>query len=322
MKIIHLIQNDTLSLLDGVKSELTKESTRGGFFSYKLIETSKFTLTVWDLFALSFVIIATFFIIKGIKRAFLRNERIDLGKRYSLFNLTRYIIILIAFFWSLDILGMQLTLLLGGSAALLVGIGMGLQNLFSDFVSGVILLVDSSIKVGDVIDVDGLVCQVSKINLRTTQVLTRDDKYILLPNTLLTKNRIINWTHIRSSSRFDVSVGVDYSSDIDLVMKLLKDACEEQPGVEKTPAPFVRFNDFGDSSLDFTVYFWSTNIFRVENVKSEIRKTIFRKFQENNVDIPFPQRTLHFHENRNKILVSQDNTYQKHHINEDTNQNR
>lgn len=169
MHILSLIQQrDSLSLFDGVKSEFQKGIPGSGFFSYRLIETSRFTLTVWDLFAVSFVIIATLFIIKLIKRAFLKNERIDIGKRYSLFNLTRYFIILIAFIWSLDILGMKLTLLLGGSAALLVGIGMGLQNLFSDFISGIILLVDSSIKVGDVIDVDGLVCQVSKINLRTT----------------------------------------------------------------------------------------------------------------------------------------------------------
>lgn len=127
-------------------------------------------------------------------------------------------------------------------------------------------------------------------------------------NTLLTKNRIINWTHINASSRFDVSVGVDYSSDVDLVMKLLKESCEEQKGVEQHPAPFSRFEGFGDSSLDFKVFFWSTNIFRVENVKSEIRRTIFRKFHENNINIPFPQRTLHFHENGNKI-ISSNNTH-------------
>jgi len=176
-------------------------------------------------------------------------------------------------------------------------VGLGLQNLFSDFVSGIIILIDSSIKVNDVIDINGLVCEVREINLRTTLVLTRDDKFILLPNTLLTKNELINWTHSISSSRFEVSVGVDYSSDIDLVMKVMKEVCEQQEGVLNVPAPFVRFNDFGDSSLLFTVYFWCENVFRVENIKSQIRHDLFYKFRQHNISIPFPQRVVHMSPN-------------------------
>ncbi len=215
------------------------------------------------------------------------------GARYSIATILRYLIVFVGFVFIVQSAGFDMSSLGLMAGALGVGIGFGLQNLFSDFVSGIILLFDSSVKVGDVIDVDGLVCTVTKINLRTTQVLTRDDKYILLPNTLLTKNRIINWTHNIENSRFDIGVGVDYSSDVDLVMKLMKEAAVEQPGVDKSPEPFVRFSQYGDSALLFTVYFWSANVFRVENIKSEIRKKIFRKFKENNIAIPFPQRTLH-----------------------------
>lgn len=215
------------------------------------------------------------------------------GARYSIATILRYLIVFVGFVFIVQSAGFNISSLGLMAGALGVGIGFGLQNLFSDFVSGIILLFDSSVKVGDVIDVDGLVCTVTKINLRTTQVLTRDDKYILLPNTLLTKNRIINWTHNIENSRFDIAVGVDYSSDVDLVMKLMKEAAVEQSGVDKSPEPFVRFSQYGDSALMFTVYFWSANVFRVENIKSDIRKKIFYKFTENNIVIPFPQRTLH-----------------------------
>ena len=138
-----------------------------------------------------------------------------------------------------------------------------------------------------------MICIVKEINLRTTTVLTRDDKYIILPNSNLTKNQLINWTHNNLSSRFDVNVGVDYSSDVNQVMRILKTAVDSQNGILKEPNPFVRFTDFGDSSLNFSVIFWSEDVFRVETIKSEMRIKIFELFKENNIIIPFPQRVLH-----------------------------
>jgi len=170
---------------------------------------------------------------------------------------------------------------------------LGMQNLFSDYISGIIILIDSSVKVNDVIEVNGMVCKVIEINLRTTTVLTRDDKYIILPNTDLTRNHLNNWIHNDLASRFEVTVGVDYSSDVKLVMEILKTAVDNQNGILKKPAPFIRFNDYGDSSLDFCIYFWSEDVFRVENIKSEMRIRIFELFKEHNITIPFPQRVLH-----------------------------
>jgi small-conductance mechanosensitive channel len=182
---------------------------------------------------------------------------------------------------------------MAGSAALLVGIGFGLQSVFSDFISGIIILVDASVKVNDVIELDSLVGTVKEINFRTTTVMTRDEKYIIIPNSDLTSNRLINWTHSQVTSRFEVQVGVDYSSDVDLVMNILVKAVNKHPKVLKKPEPFVRFTEFADSSLNFNILFWSDDIFRIENVKSEIRVEIFRLFKENNIQIPFPQRVLH-----------------------------
>lgn len=280
-----LLQANTASIIEKAEESI---------LNFRLIDTTKFTLTLWDLIVISIIIAVSTLILQLIKRGIFKTKKIDIGKHHSLYNLVKYIVIVITFIWALQSLGVNVSLLLGGSAALLVGVGLGLQNMFSDFVSGIILLADSSIQVGDVIEVDGLVCQVSRIKLRTTQVITRDDKYILLPNSQLTKNRIINWTHNNEKSRFEVSVGVDYASDAEKVERLLLEVCKENKDVLENPKPFVRLNEFGDSSVKFTVYFWAKNMFRVENIKSDVRKAIFAKLAEHKVSIPFPQRVLHY----------------------------
>lgn len=160
-------------LLSSSYSQLaSSDSTLSKLFNLVLLETSKFSLRLWDIVVIAFIILITSIVLRVIKSTIMKNKKIDKGKQYSLYNLTRYIILIISVMWILQYLGMKLTILLGGSAALLVGIGLGLQNMFSDFVSGIILLVDSSIKVGDVIEVNNLVSQVTQINLRTTQETT------------------------------------------------------------------------------------------------------------------------------------------------------
>ncbi|WP_338407734.1 mechanosensitive ion channel domain-containing protein [uncultured Flavobacterium sp.] len=238
-------------------------------------------------------LIAVFLVLYLIRKAIYKTTKIDLAKKYSIYSLIKYFILVFSFVIGLQILGFNLSVLMAGSAALLVGIGLGLQNLFSDFVSGIIILIDSTVKVDDIIEINGMVCKVQEINIRTTTVLTREDKYIILPNTDLTRNQLINWTHSAISSRFEVNVGVDYSSDVTLVMKILKAAVDKQKGILKKPEPFVRFTDFGESSLDFSIIFWSEEVFRVENIKSEMRIKIFELFNSNNITIPFPQRVVH-----------------------------
>jgi small-conductance mechanosensitive channel len=114
-----------------------------------------------------------------------------------------------------------------------------------------------------------------------------------LPNSTLTGSQLINWTHGHETSRFEVKVGVDYSCDIHLAMKIIREVAEEHPLVVKDPKPFVRLFDFGNSSIDLVVFFWSEEVFRVENIKSEIRIKIFDMFAENGITIPFPQRVVH-----------------------------
>ncbi|MDB0011434.1 mechanosensitive ion channel [Crocinitomicaceae bacterium] len=270
-----------------------KNQTLNEIINFSLIEIEGYTLKVSTLIVLTLFILFSAVLLKVLKKIIYRSTKFDSGKKFSIFNLCKYFIIFFCFIISLQIIGFDLSVLMAGSAALLVGIGFGLQSVFSDFISGIIILVDASVKVNDVIELDSIVGTVKEINFRTTTVMTRDEKYIIIPNSDLTSNRLINWTHSQVTSRFEVEVGVDYSSDIDLVMNILVKAVNKHPKVLKHPKPFVRFTQFADSSLNFIILFWSDDIFRIENVKSEIRVEIFRLFKENKIQIPFPQRVLH-----------------------------
>lgn len=269
------------------------EFTFREILDFKLFTVGKADILVSSLIFLVIFILALNFIVKIIRKLIYRSQKLDESKKFTIFSLIKYVLYVVGFILGMNMIGINVSVLMGASAALLVGIGLGLQNIFSDFVSGIVLLLDSSIKVGDIIEVDNLVCQVKEINLRTTTVLTRDDKYVILPNTFLTKNNLFNWTHSNLNSRFDIQVGVAYSSDVQTVMDILKSVTAANPKVAKTPEPFVRFNDYADSALIFNVYFWSSDPFRVENLKSELRLKYFEEFREHDIEIPFPQRVVH-----------------------------
>ena len=263
-------------------------------FNYTIFHFGDLTVRVASLLKIFLLVVVVMMILYLIKRAIFRGMKANYAKRYTIYKLVKYFILVFACVVGLQILEFDLSILLAGSAALLVGLGLGIQNLFSDFISGIILLFGTTLKVDDVIEVNGLICRVTEINLRTTTVLTREDKYIILPNTDLTRHHLNNWTLTDVASRFEVNVGVDYSSDVNLVMKILKEAAIMQKDVLEKPVPFARFEDYGESSLNFTVYFWSEEVFRVENTKSNIRVKIFEMFRENNITIPFPQRVIHY----------------------------
>lgn len=263
------------------------------FLDYSILHIGNFNIKVYSLLLLLMFLIFIFLFLFVVRFIIYRSKKFDLAKKYAYYSLIKYFTLVLACVIGMQILGFNLSVLMAGSAALLVGIGLGLQTLFSDFVSGIIILVESSVKVNDVIEVNGLVCKVQEIHLRTTTVLTRDDKYIILPNSDLIKNQLINWTHNHVASRFEVQVGVDYSSDVGLVMKILKEATDNLEGVINDPAPFVRFTDYAESSLNFSLFFWSEEVFRVENIKSEIRVRIYELFKAHKVTIPFPQRVVH-----------------------------
>jgi small-conductance mechanosensitive channel len=175
---------------------------------------------------------------------------------------------------------------------LLVGLGLGLQNIFKDLVSGLFLLFEGSIKIGDVIEADGVVGKVMEINLRSCEVMTRDDVIIIIPNSKFINEKVINWSHDSEKVRFTINVNVAYGSDIQDVFTCLEEAMLENPLVCISPLPFVRFTNFGESALEFEMIFWSNEAFRIENVKSDIRKEVYKRLSERNLQIPFPQRDI------------------------------
>lgn len=218
----------------------------------------------------------------------------------SIFKFIRYIVYVIVVVITLSASGIDVTVLLTASAALFVGLGLALQDLFTDIIGGIFIMVDKSLSVGDVIEIDGKVGRVFEIKLRTTRALTRDDKVIIIPNHHFINEIVYNYTQNHKTTRETVKVGVAYGSDTQLVRKILLDCANKQNGVLKTPKPTVLFEDFGDSSLNFGVYFFINDSFSDPRIKSEIRFRIDEEFRKNNITIPFPQRDVHFYPTENK----------------------
>ena len=222
---------------------------------------------------------------------FFRKNKVDSGRQYALRQTVLYLIWALAVFAILEILGIS-NMILASSAALLVGIGLGLQSTFRDLLSGVIILIEGTTEVGDIIEVEGQVAVVTKIGLRVSTLNTRDQVNIITPNSKLVTESVVNWSHEDFPTRFLVEVGVAYGSDLALVKKLLAQAASEHEKVLPSPAPFIHFKAFGEFSLKFELYFFSYDFFRIEFVKSDLRFAIEKLFKENGVRIPFPQRDL------------------------------
>ncbi len=223
-----------------------------------------------------------------------RRKEINIGSQFAINQLVKYFFYVIAVLIALDTLGINMTIIWGGAAALLIGVGLGLQQTFNDFFSGLLLLFERSVEVGDVVNVGGLVGTVRQIGPRASKIQTRDNITVIVPNSKLVVDNVINWSHVDKRARFYIPVGVAYGSDTALVRELLINAAKEHKKVLSFPSPFVRFMDFGDSSLNFELHFWSSEFIRIEDVKSDLRFTIDQAFRDHQVTIPFPQRDVWF----------------------------
>lgn len=202
----------------------------------------------------------------------------------------------------LEAVNISLSILWGGAAALLVGVGLGLQQTFNDLISGLILLFEGTVKVNDVIETDGIIGTVTAIGIRTPEVETLDHISILIPNSKLVGNKATNWSHNKASSRFQISVGIAYKSDVNLVTLLLLEAAKDHEKILTSPKPEVQFSDFGSSSLDFVLHYYSYEFRRMGFVKSELRYRITSLFRENSIEIPFSQVDLWVRNPNEKVL--------------------
>ncbi len=275
------------------------------FLQFEILKIGKYEIRIITLVLIILVFILTKFIVWLIKKALFRKraEDFDHGNAYAIFQIIKYVVWVISIGLILDTIGIKVTVLIAGSAALLVGVGLGLQQTFNDIISGIILLSERSIKINDILEIDKDVVIIQKIGLRTSTGLNRDEISIIIPNSLITTNKVINWSHQAKKTRFRINVGVAYGSDVDLVIKILEASALEHPEISDPLHVEGRFVNFGNSSLDFQLLFFSENVFRIEKVKSDIRKIINRKFIDNNITIPFPQMDIHVKSDSTNLIL-------------------
>lgn len=267
--------------------------------NYQLLGYRDFHLTLLDLIIVISIFVFTWFGLRLFKlfvnRAVKKRQWMERSSLYALHKLVSYFVYTLAVLIALETVGIDVTILLAGSAALLVGIGLGVQQIFNDFTSGIILLFGGTVRVGDIVEFDQTVGRVIEIDFRTSKIKTRDGITLIVPNSHLVSDNVINWTEGDDLTRFAVEVGVAYGSDTSLVEHLLREVAEAHQSVSKERPVRVQFTNFGDSALEFRLLFWAENTWEIEFVRSQLRFQIDQKFRENNVRIPFPQRDVHFY---------------------------
>tara|TARA_X000000950_G_scaffold104976_1_gene132290 strand:+ start:1899 stop:2732 length:834 start_codon:yes stop_codon:yes gene_type:complete len=263
------------------------------------IELGSFELSFRSILLFFSVIAAAQVVIWSVRyllRKFLRNSNFEEGTRFMVMRLVRTVVYFLVILVALDTSGIDLTVFWASSAALLVGVGIGLQNFFNDVVSGFVLLFEGGVRVGDELEVDGMMVRVERIDLRSTRVITRFGNLIVIPNGLISGQTVRNFTQGENATLIQLDVGVAYGSDVERVKAILLEAANAEEEVVKKPQTAVLFNDFGESSLQFTVYFWIEKPFLRKLVSSNIRFRIDEAFRANGIRIPFPQRDVHVHQ--------------------------
>lgn len=278
------------------------------FLKLEIFKFGKFELLVGNLLIACAILLGTILALMFLKRVILKprifKDRIDDKRRMSIYLITKYFIWIISVIFMLQALGFQVTALLIGSSALLIGLGLGLQTIFKDLVSGLFLLFEGTMKIGDIIEADGVIGRVTEINLRSSELITREDVKIIIPNSRFISDKVVNWSHDVDHIRFEINVGLAYGIDVEAAIDVLQSVLEESKHVMKKPQSFVRFSDFGDSSLDFELVFWSKEMFTINTIKSDLRREVYKKLKEHNIEIPFPQRDIHIKGMENLSMTS------------------
>jgi small-conductance mechanosensitive channel len=229
-----------------------------------------------------------------------RLEEGDKGKFKTVFTFLKYFIYVLVIIIALESSGIEVSVLLAGSAALLVGLGLGLQTLFQDIISGIFILLDKSLHVNDIVEIDDKIGRIFEINLRTTRAVTIDNRVLIIPNHVFLSHSLFNWTQNGVQTTELLEVGVAYGSDVEKVKHLLLQAASEHPRVLKNPKPDVLFMDFADSALIFRLVFPIKDSFAQLKIKSDLRFAIDKKFRDNKIQIPFPQRDVHLYNTTQK----------------------
>ena len=267
------------------------------------LSLGSFRVSVWDLLVILAIVIFCFLLGKigsGLARRGLRRaKRLDSTQELLAEKLITIAIWALAAFLAIDLLGIDLTALAVFSGAFGLAIGFGLQKTFGNLIAGIILLMDKSIKPGDVIVIadqagQSTFGQIRKIGVRAVSLVTRDQKEYLIPNENLMINQVENWSYSSRNVRIQVPVGVSYDADIEQAERLMLEAAKSCERVLASPPPVVWMKGFGESSVDFTIHCWIQDPEEgVGNVQSAVLKKVWHAFKDNGVEIPFPQRDIH-----------------------------
>ncbi len=232
----------------------------------------------------------------------LGKTHLDLGARIAVGTIIRYVVLLVGFLIIVQTVGINLTTLNVLAGAVGIGVGFGLQNVASNFISGLIILFERPVKVGDRIQVGGVDGKVTGIGARSTTVRTNDNITIIVPNSKFIEENVVNWSFANQSVRFRVPVGVAYDSDLNVVKKLLLEVAEENADVLRDPKAAVRLIEFGDSAINLELWVWTKEKLQRKTVFiSALNFAIWEKFRANDVEIPFPQTDLHIKTGRVKV---------------------
>jgi small-conductance mechanosensitive channel len=257
---------------------------------------SKLTIGLILILIISLVVlfVGSEWIRKIIVNKILSRYRLDMGTRKSIGTMVKYFLILAGIFSILQTNGIDLSAFGILAGAVGVGIGFGLQNITNNFISGLIILFEQPIKEGDRIEVGDVSGDVIKISARSTMIVTNDNISIIVPNSQFIDSQVINWSHNDRNIRFNFPIGVSYKENPQKIKEILLEIARENKGVLNTPEPDVLFDGFGDSSLNFNLRVWTSEYINRPNVlKSQLYYEVFKRFETEGVEIPFPQRDLH-----------------------------
>ena len=263
----------------------------------KLVSLGDVTITPAVLITVVLILLGAFWVsrlLRGmLRRNVFRRTHLNIGTQETIARILHYIIMLLGVFIAVQQVGIDLTTLAAIGAVLMVGIGLGLQNITSNFISAMILLFERPVQVGDFVEVGGVQGRIRRIKTRSSVVETLDNVSIIVPNLNFITQNVTNWSYRDSKVRIHVSVGVSYGSDVDLVAETLLQVGRSHQEVLLNPEPTIQFLEFGDSSLNFVLLVWINDASRQYLVRSDLNFAVVKAFREQGITIAFPQRDLH-----------------------------
>lgn len=266
--------------------------------NYPFLRFGHTDITLWNVLTLVVLLALVLLAEWAIKRFFilrlLSRTKMDRALQYAVAKIAGYVIIVLGFYIALQAVGIDLSSLAIIAGAVGVGLGFGLQNIINNFVSGLIILAERPVAIGDRVEVGGVAGQVTKISLRSTTVVTNDNISIIVPNANFISDVVTNWSHSDPKVRFRVPFGVAYGTDLEQLRRLMLEVAAGHPKALKEPKPDLFFTGFGESSLDFELVVWSDEMtFSPRRFRSDLYYAIERKLRDHHIEIPFPQRDLH-----------------------------